>query len=197
MTTRQAANQIAENFWWRRFFARLTEFRWKMRARKIANNMTGFIPAKSRVLDIGSGSGNVAKEISLKTGANLILLDVIDWNITDLPFSLFNGEKIPFKDKEFDIALLFDVIHHSENEETLIKEALRTAKKVIVLEEIHDNFLLKIWANIMDNFQWIMFGMPLAFHSRSEKQWKDFLGKFCKNIQVKRESFGHAIFILE
>ncbi len=197
MITRQAANQIAENFWWRKFFARATEFRWQMRAKKIAENMRGFIPANSNVLDIGSGSGNVAKEISLKTGANLTLLDVIDWNITDLPFALFNGTRIPFSDKKFDIALLFDVVHHSENEEILIKEAMRVAKKVIVLEEIHNNVFLKVWANIMDNFQWIMFGMPLAFHSKSEKQWKYFLGKFCKSIQSKRESFGHAIFIME
>lgn len=197
MIARQKINQIAEYFWWRKTFARLTEFRWQMRAEKIAENISSLISADSSVLDIGSGSGNVAKEISLKTGAKFTLLDVIDWNVTDLPFILFNGKKIPFKDKEFDFALLMDVLHHSEDEELLIKEAIRVAKKIIILEEVHENIFMKIWANVIDNFQWFLFGMPLAFHSRSEKQWKKFLGNFCKNIQSKKESFGHAIFVME
>lgn len=197
MIARQKMNRIAEFFWWRRFFARLTEFRWKRRAKKIAENIVPHIPEGSRILDIGSGSGNVAKEISLRIRADFTLLDVIDWNIIDLPFVLFDGKKIPFKDKEFDIALLIDVLHHGENEGLLVKEAMRVARKVVVLEESHENIFVKIWANVMDNFQWILFGMPLAFHSRSERQWKDFLGNFCGNIRSEKESFGHAIFVME
>lgn len=197
MITRQAVNQIAENFWWRKFLARLTEFRWNIRAKGLAKKFSPLIPKGSRVLDIGSGTGNVAKEISLRTGAKFTLIDVVDWNIADMPFAVFDGENIPFGDKEFDIALLFDVLHHSEKEELLIKEAMRVAKKVIILEETHENIFVNFWANITDNFQWILFGMPWALHSRSQKQWEDFLSKFCDNIQSKKESFGHAIFIME
>ncbi|MDO8686734.1 MAG: methyltransferase domain-containing protein [Candidatus Berkelbacteria bacterium] len=197
MLTRQQANQIAENFWWRKGVARITEFRWSMRAKGIAKQFALFIPENSKVLDIGGGTGSIAKELSRITRADFTLLDVVDWNISDLPLVLFDGENIPFSDKEFDIALLLDVLHHSEKEEAVISEAMRVAKKVIVLEEVHENRFMDIWANISDNFQWILFGMPWALHHRNEKEWVAFLKRFCSKIRHEKESFGHAIFTME
>ncbi|MDO8436516.1 MAG: methyltransferase domain-containing protein, partial [bacterium] len=196
MLTRQKANQIAENFWWRKGVTRLTEFRWNIRAKGVAKWLAPFIPADSRVLDIGSGSGNIAKELSRLTFSDFTILDVVDWNITDLPLVLFDGENIPFDDKEFDVALLLDVLHHSEKEDAVIFEAMRVAKKVIVLEEIHENRYMNIWANISDNFQWFLYGMPVAAHHRNKEQWIAFLKRFCVKIRYEKEGFGHAIFIM-
>lgn len=175
----------------------MTSPRWIWRAKNIAKKLAPYIPENGKVLDIGSGSGNNAEALAALVKADFTLIDVVDWNISDLPFMLFDGENIPFKDKEFDIAFLLDVLHHSENEEALIKEAMRVVKKVVVLEEVHENKYMDIWANISDNFQWIIFGMPLGLHHRNKKEWMDFLGKFCSKIEYKKESFGHAIFVME
>lgn len=197
MLTRQRANQIANCFKWRKGMTRLTKFRWNMRAKRLAARFAKYIPENSRVLDIGSGSGNIAKELSRRTNADFTLLDVIDWNIVDLPFMLFDGENIPFQDKEFDVALLIDTLHHSEKEGVLLEEVMRVAKKVIVLEEVHENRYMNIWANISDNFQWFLYGMPVGVHQRNKNQWIAFLQRFCSEVRCEKESFGHAIFIME
>ncbi|MDO8633096.1 MAG: class I SAM-dependent methyltransferase [Candidatus Wildermuthbacteria bacterium] len=195
MINRKTVNEIALRFTWRKPVAKLLDFWWKMRSKRLAKHLLPYIPKGAHVLDIGSGSGILAKEISLY--AEVQLLDVIDWNITDLPLVLFDGKRIPYADKQFDIALLVDVLHHSENEEELLREAHRVAKKVVVLEEAHDSKYMKIWANINDNLQWLLYGMPLGLHHRSKERWSAFLGGFCSEVQCHTEYFGHAIYTME
>ncbi|OHA64425.1 MAG: hypothetical protein A2842_00875 [Candidatus Wildermuthbacteria bacterium RIFCSPHIGHO2_01_FULL_48_25] len=192
---RKTANEIALRFTWRKPVARFLDFWWKMRSKRLAKLLLPHIPKGSYVLDIGSGSGILAKEIS--SYARVQLLDVIDWNVTDLPLVLFDGKHIPHGDKQFDVALLVDVLHHSENEEELLREANRVAKKVVVLEEAHDSAYMKLWANINDNLQWLLYGMPLGLHHRSKEKWSSFLGGFCSKVQCHSEYFSHAVYVME
>lgn len=195
MVSKKTANKIALKFTWRKPVAHLFDFWWRIRSKRLAKYVLSYIHKGASVLDIGCGSGILAETIS--SHASVKLLDVIDWNITNLPLVLFDGRHIPYQDKEFDIALLVDVLHHAEGEEGLLAEANRVAKKVVVLEEVHEHNHMNILANINDNLQWLLYGMPLGVHHRSKEQWTSFLGRFCSRAQCETEYFGHAVYTMQ
>ena len=191
------ANQIALKFWWRKYVARITKAFWVARAKKDAEYLLPYLPEGGRIIDIGAGSGTVSLVLSEKARAHFTLADVIDWNVTQLPLVLFDGEHLPFADKEFDAAMLVDVLHHSEKERQLMQEALRVAKRVVVLEVVLENPLIQLWEDVFDNLQWLLYGMPVGIHHRNKKQWVEFLKVFSPRVQYFQAFGRHSIFVVE
>ena len=97
------------------------------KAKKINKECSKYIVGS--VLDVGSGRGYIAKEIS-KDGKKVQCLDVKDLNLTDLPLKIYDGKKIPFRAKSFDTVLVCYVLHHVDNPISLLKECARVAKKI-------------------------------------------------------------------
>ena len=195
---RTQANRVARHFKWGKAVGRLLKYTWwKPRAKKSAKHILPYIPRGANVLDIGAGNGLIAEIIAKERDAEITLVDVMDWNLSSLPLRLYDGGRLPFQDDQFDIALLCDVVHHAENEEALVKEALRVARKVIIVEEAHEHSGMSIFANVADNLQYILYGMPLGVHSRNGEQWLHFF----QNISSKARCVGtylqHAVYVLE
>lgn len=107
------------------------------------------------VLDLGAGEGYVGAEAARRWGANVRLADVIDMNKTDLRHTRYNGIKLPFRDRSYDTTIVYFVLHHAENAEAVIKEALRVTRgHVIVVESVYEQTwdlklltFLDVWAN--------------------------------------------------
>ena len=94
------------------------------------------------ILDVGGSSGNLAREIkkNLKNISYLVL-DINPQaikkgvkNNPNLKFILGDAEEIPFKDKEFDLVICKDVLHHCENPKKAVKEIKRVSKDYIIIE---------------------------------------------------------------
>jgi SAM-dependent methyltransferase len=80
-------------------------------------------------LEIGGGSGNIKERIP-----NVISLDVLHASWLDV---IADAQKLPFKPNAFQNLILFDVLHHIENQNLFFKEASRILKpggKIIMLE---------------------------------------------------------------
>lgn len=90
----------------------------------------------SKVLDVGSGNGYLAKAIAEKREAKVTCADVVNHHKTDLPFKLFDGTHLPFKDAVFNFVILSYVLHHCQAQESLLKECARVCRgKILVLED--------------------------------------------------------------
>ncbi len=97
------------------------------------------------VLDVGSGTGFVADLLSKNIGCKTNCIDVLDINKTNLPLTLFEGTKIPFKSNAFSVVLCCFVLHHAKDQEKLLKEIRRVSKsKILIFEDIPINFIDKI-----------------------------------------------------
>ncbi len=105
----------------------------------------------ARIIDIGSGPGEVIRELSRRGfGSSFVAADVGESGLAPLradPFKGladvvdFDGIHLPFKDQEFDLAILAHVIEHLDHPRIALAEAARVAKYVYV--EIPLEFNLK------------------------------------------------------
>ncbi|MDX1438686.1 MAG: methyltransferase domain-containing protein [Rubricoccaceae bacterium] len=111
------------------------------------------ITTNDRVLDLGGGDGYVAERIATKTGAHVMMADVVDYNKTTIPVSVYDGDSIPFDQDTFDLTLLVFVLHHAENAERVIQEAVRvSADRVVVVESVYESSLQRWLLTNLDKF---------------------------------------------
>ena len=89
-----------------------------------------------KVLDLGAGNGLLALEIKKQLDIEVTLVDIVDYNYTDLPLILYSPEdKIPLADEEVDTTILYTVLHHASDPEHLLEEATRLTRQRLVIKE--------------------------------------------------------------
>ncbi len=114
------------------------------RSERIFNYVQPFIGNGDSVLDLGCGDGKVGEHLSIRNGNYVVLMDVVDYNKTNLPLIQYDGTKINFPDNSFDHVLLLTVLHHSDGPIAVMEEALRVAEKsVIIIESVYFNGMHK------------------------------------------------------
>lgn len=97
-----------------------------------------------KVLYVGSGTGHVPEYIRQHTGADVVMLDLVDLRTEDnkgeqSPFVQGNARRLPFADGSFDVVCAFDMLHHTANQTEILDELKRVRKpegKILALENI-------------------------------------------------------------
>lgn len=92
-----------------------------------------------RVLDLACGSarltthlaGDPVRVFGLDTDASV----VEDARLRGLPVQTGPAERLPFSDRSFEVVVARRVLHHSRSPASVVREALRTAARVVVFEE--------------------------------------------------------------
>ena len=109
----------------------------KKRARKYAPIFKGILSGESgcSLLDVGLGSGWLAKQIRENYGLSVEGLDVIDTNTANIKLQIYDGLHFPFKDRSFDYSLIFATLHHCDDIPAVLKEASRVSRKGIIIYE--------------------------------------------------------------
>ena len=87
------------------------------------------------VLDVGAGEGFTGMHLAARLGGEVKGVDVIRMNRTAMPVRLYDGRRIPHADRAFDAVVLVYVLHHAEDAERVVREALRVSRyRVVILE---------------------------------------------------------------
>jgi len=135
------------------------------------------------VLDVGSGRGYIAKEIS-KDNKKVQCLDVKDHNLTDLPLKIYDGKKIPFKANSFDTVLVCYVLHHADDPIGLLKECIKVSRRRIIIFEDNADSLLTKPVDILFNK---LHGVDTPLNFRNMRQWiEEFIKLDLKIIKMER-----------
>lgn len=137
---------------------------------------------KSKLLDLGSGKGYLLLEIKkILPNISVVGLDISIYGLKNNPKLIKKNtirhdarKKLPFKNKEFDLAISFGLFHNFEIHEleSSLKEFSRVAKKNYLMVESYRNdkelFNLQCWALTCNSFF-------------STKEWKWIFKRFSYN----------------
>ena len=173
----------------------------KFRTKLIISVYAKWINPKETILDIGCGTGVVAKILEKHFYSKITGCDIKNYLIYKIPFIKIKNGKIPVKNNHFDVALLNDVLHHidKDNQADVIKEAARVSGKVLVFE-FKPTLIGKLTDIILNKFHYGDLNAPLSV--RSITQWQGLfqsLGFRYKTVKLEKPfwyPFSHIAFMV-
>src|SRR5258705_2461806 len=142
------------------------------RAYDMALEIARVLPDKSRVLDVGCGSGFIAHHLSAMLNAKAIGIDLDARAEADIDYRQFDGKTFPVADRSVDAVLLCYVLHHAQDLSTLMNELHRVLSfggQVVIYEDIPSAWWdrLVCWTH---NLKWCKRTGPCTF--RNESEWR-------------------------
>lgn len=108
----------------------------EFRLNKVAECFSKLIEDESKILDIGCGDCYLGYALSKHKNLKYQGIDV-KLRKENYPFkvNIFDGKKLPFKSKSFDYCMFVDTIHHIKYPDKILREAMRVAKKCIIIKD--------------------------------------------------------------
>jgi len=130
------------------------------------------------------GKGSNAFQLQIDFQADIIGIDVIDYNRSPVPLVLYDGRTIPFDDNEFDVALVNGVLHHCDDPVRVFEEAVRVARRVIIMEDVYTSRIhlqvIKLY-DFLINFR---HGVNTPFHFMAHADWMKIFAAFGLDIRA-------------
>ena len=173
----------------------------RLDAKRKCDWISAHIKTGEKLLEVGSGPGSVVEELRTR-GHNVTALDIqnsaFDENLSPV---VYDGTIMPFKEGEFDTALILTTLHHAHDPDQVIREAARIAKRVIIIEDIYRSPMQRVLTKIMDSITNMeFFGHP--HNNRDHNGWQSCfkeLGLEAVHISEKPIAgyFLQAMYVLE
>ncbi|NND72683.1 MAG: methyltransferase domain-containing protein [Rhodothermales bacterium] len=90
------------------------------------------------VLDLGAGEGYIGEYIHSRNNADVLLVDVVDFNKSRLPLITYDGRTLPCPDSSVSTSVLYFVLHHTRDPESVLDEVVRvTTGDIIIVESTY------------------------------------------------------------
>ncbi len=141
-----------------------------------------YLNKNDKILDVGSGNGLVAHTLR-KAGYDVTPLDVADLSYEEsVKPVVYDGQKMPFEDATFDVALLLTVLHHIDEPDAVLRETCRVAKRVIIIEDIYENKFQKKLTFAMDSL--VNWGYAACPHTNKDDiEWRNTFQEMKMNLK--------------
>jgi ubiquinone/menaquinone biosynthesis C-methylase UbiE len=135
-----------------------------------------------KIVDIGCGFCRVAEGL-IQKGFSVTPVDVRDISIVpEITPVVYDGKTLPFKDKEFDYALIVTVLHHVKDQEELLLEVSRISQRMVIMEDVYEGGWQKVATYIMDSLLNLEFiGHPHT--NRTDGEWKQLFQKHKMKVE--------------
>jgi SAM-dependent methyltransferase len=145
------------------------------RADVLAARLSALLPPAARVLDVGCGDGELARCIlDRRPDVRVEGVDVFVRPHTAIPVQLFDGVTLPYADASVDVALLVDVLHHTDDPNVLLREVARVARVgVLIKDHTRDGLLAGPTLRAMDWVGNARHGVRLPYNYWSRRHWME------------------------
>jgi ubiquinone/menaquinone biosynthesis C-methylase UbiE len=154
---------------------------------KIAGYITGMCEDNSKILDVGCDDGSLAVQImKINPTLRMVGIDIQANRPAKIPRKIYNGRKIPYKNKSFDIAIAVDVLHHTKNIPELLKEMKRVSKKYIIIKDhVTNTKLSRFIHSAIDYLLSRLFRIQYSANFLSSRQWNILFRNF--NLRIIKQ----------
>lgn len=156
--------------------ARLHErFVFRRRVRVLGELVAELVPPDASVLDVGCGDGSIARAVARQRPDVAVRgLDVLVRPDAAIPVEPFDGVTIPRADGSVDAVLLVDVLHHTDDPERLLGEALRVARRAVVIKDhTREGLLAGLTLRLMDWVGNAPHGVALPYNYWRRERWHE------------------------
>ncbi len=154
------------------------------RARVLSGHLARMIPSGARVLDVGCGDGSIAGLVAeQRRDLGMAGIDVLMRPDARIAVSQFDGRVIPYDDDSFDTVMFVDVLHHTEDPISLLREAVRVTRRAIVIKDhMCDGWLADRTLRLMDVVGNARHGVSILFNYWTHQRWLDAFGEL--NLRI-------------
>ena len=158
----------------------------------LSRHLAELLPPGVSVLDVGAGDGLIARKLlGRRPDLTVSAVEVLVRPETHVPVTPFDGEHLPFADGAFDAVILVDVLHHARDPLTLMREALRVSRGLLVVKDVTaKGFLAAPTLDLMERLANTEHGiaMPETFWSPGE--WEDALQRLALTAELWQTRIG-------
>jgi SAM-dependent methyltransferase len=153
----------------------------------LAEHLVALIPPESRVLDVGCGDGAIASLIMEKSrDISIEGIDVLVRPAAKIPVLPFDGIHIPYSSASFDVVMFVDVLHHADDPLSLLREAIRVGKYLVIKDHYRQGFLAGATLRLMDWVGNAHQGVALPYNYWSPAEWTSaFAAVGLKQIEIR------------
>lgn len=146
---------------------------YQRRVRILSGLLAAQLPPGAEVLDVGTGDGLLAHLIRTERPDTRIRgIEVFLRPDSYIEIDRFDGQTIPFAAASFDVVMLVDVLHHTEEPLALLREAARvTRKHILIKDHTADSSFARGVLRLMDWVGGARHGFPLPYNYLSSKDW--------------------------
>lgn len=162
------------------------------RAQVKEKRLLPYLTKGETILEVGAGNGALTKLLE-GCGMNMTSLDIEDKSIfNSVDVKVYNGNRFPFADKQFDSCQLITMLHHTTNAAALLTEAKRVSRKVIVMEDVYESVLQKYLTWFTDSVvNWEFYGHPHT--NKTDQEWRALFNELNFKVQAT-ESYRFLVF---
>ena len=145
------------------------------RVRTLASHLSAILPRNASVLDVGCGSGQLARTINQeRIDLSFVGIDVLLRKEAYIPVQAFNGRTIPFSSDSMEAVMLVDVLHHADDPLVLLREAARVARKTIIMKDhLLEGMFAESTLRFMDRVGNARYGVALPGNYWSRREWQE------------------------
>ena len=158
----------------------------------LAHHLSELLPRDASVLDVGSGDGLLARRVmDLRPDLRIRGVDVLPRAESHIPVAMFDGRTLPFNDREFDVVMMVDVLHHVAEQQQLLREMVRVSRRTIVIK---DHFVRGplAWRTLVF-MDWVgnaRYGVALPYAYWSKPEWDRAYASVGLRVAESREHLG-------
>jgi SAM-dependent methyltransferase len=162
------------------------------RVQVLASSLAEFLPPDAEVLDVGCGDGVIDSLImQRRPDVSISGIDVLMRDHMYIPATAFDGQTIPYSTGRFDAVIFIDVLHHTDNPEILLREAMRVSREVIVIKDhIKEGRLAGLTLKLMDWVGNAHHGVVLKYNYWTELQWREMFAALDLAVQEWNAQIG-------
>jgi SAM-dependent methyltransferase len=157
----------------------------RRRVTRLTKVLSPLLAGCRSILDVGCGDGSLAAELRDELpGVAISGVDVLVRDGTKIPVRQFDGAHLPFGDGTFDAVLFVDVLHHTDQKLTLLREAARVARDRVVIKDHRKNgFLAFETLKFMDHVGNSRHGVALPYLYWTAEEWNRTFGELGLKVE--------------
>ena len=165
------------------------------RLRELVRCISPHLKEGDQVLDIGCGSGMLGKTLldspSCPFNVKVQGLERFKRGGEPIEVHLYDGVKIPYANRTFDVVILADVLHHEQDPDRLLREAIRISRRLLIIKDHQLNGPLA-WLRI-SLIDWAAnspFGVPCRYRYMSPAEWTNLRHQYRLHLVKEYAAMG-------